>query len=60
MTHVVGDSTQQLLSVLDELTGQMDQAQLGASLRDLDITLDDVSDFVRYQEDRYAMASCFL
>lgn len=54
MIHVVGSSIQQLLSFLDELTEQADQTKLGAFLRDMDITVEDVSEFVRFQEDRYA------
>lgn len=54
MVSSTNDGIKPLLDYLDGLTGRADEQKLGAVLRDLDITVGDVSEFVQFEDGHYA------
>ncbi len=54
MAKVSNARIQPLFDFLDGLTGRADLQELGDVLRDLDITVDDVAEFVHFEKGQYA------
>ena len=54
MAKITATKMQTLFDYLDGLTERADEQALGSVMRGLDITVDDVAEFVHFEDDQYA------